>query len=115
MTRNEAIQLSFKIKEDPSKYDFSGLLYDAVGLVKLETDVGASFAAMKLADAIREVTNNKLSNFCQRRIDIIESEHTKRFGKSLGFFAEAMMIAEYQREQRMMEEAMQRGDYEEDE
>ena len=72
MTRSEAIDLAFKIEKDPQNYtDYSTYLYSAVGLIKREPGTGSTMAAQKLVDAIKG-TGAKLSDFCERRIHIIE-------------------------------------------
>lgn len=96
MTRQEAIQAAFDLKKNPSNYEPSNLLYAAVGLVKREKDSGASFAAMQLVSSIKEVYGENLSDFCKRRIDIIEEAHIDRMGKNLTVLAKAYEIQAYQ-------------------
>lgn len=93
MTRNEAIELSFKIKENPESHDFSSYLYGAVGLLKVHTDAGTAFAVELLITAIKEATNNNLSDFCKRRIDIAEKLIAKN---SLHFYEKISKAIEYQ-------------------
>ena len=105
MTRNEAISLSCKIKENPNdpSYDFSGILYSAVGMIKLSPDAGTTFAAQLLVNAIKE-TGRPLSDFCQRRIKIIEEAETKKAIKRLETLAKAYEIADINAERRLMEQ-----------
>lgn len=48
MDRHEAIELAFKIKENPNGHDFSSYLYSAVGMVKQSPDAGTAFAAIQV-------------------------------------------------------------------
>ena len=116
MTRHEALQLSFAIKEDPGKYDFSGLLYDAVGMIFREKDISATFAATKLVESIQEASKGKLSDFCKKKIDIIEREHMKRLPGFVTKLAKLQEIADNQQEQRFAAEAARKaalGEYDE--
>lgn len=102
MTRQEAIELAFKIKENPNEtWDFSSLLYSAVGLIKRETDTGATMAAKLLVDAIKGASDN-LSDFCKRRIQIIEKAHIENACKSLERLSKAIEIADINAEIQML-------------
>ena len=95
MTRYEAIDLAFKIEKDPQNYtDYSTYLYSAVGLIKREPGTGSTMAAQKLVDAIKG-TGAKLSDFCERRIHIIEEAHVKNMCKSLERLVKAQEICDY--------------------
>lgn len=109
MTREEACQISVDIKRNPSKYDFSGLLYDAVGMIFREKDAGATFAATKLTESIQKVSNGKLSDFCKKKISIIEREHTKRLVGFTTKIAKLQEIADLQMERRFAAEAARRA------
>lgn len=95
MTRHEAIKLALQIKREPAVYtDYSTYLYEAVGLIKREPDSGAILAAQMLVDAIKEAAVN-LSNFCRRRIEIIEEAHMKNMCRNLEVLAKAQEMCDY--------------------
>lgn len=104
MTRNEAISLSFKIKENPNdpSFDFSGILYSAVGMVKQSPDSGTTLAAQHLVDSIKE-TGRPLSDFCQRKIKIIEEAEIKNAMRHLTTMAKCMELSDIIREQNALE------------
>lgn len=85
MTRNEMIEIIFKIKEDPNGHDFSSYLYSAVGLLKRQSDAGTAYAALKLVDTIEKAVGGKenLSDFSQKRISQIEKLCTPAMARLL--------------------------------
>ncbi len=104
MTRNEAISLSFKIKENPNdpSFDFSGILYSAVGMVKQSPDSGTTLAAQHLVNSIKE-TGRPLSDFCQRKIKIIEEAEMKNAMRRLTTMAKCMELSDIIRERNALE------------
>ena len=97
MTRNEAIRTAFEIKEKGIEgQDVSGLLYSAVGLIKLCPDAGTAFAAHTLVEEILKASPN-LSDFCQRKVDIIEKHYVKKMGKMMEAYADAQASVDYER------------------
>lgn len=101
MTRNEAIHLAFKIKENPKGHDFSSYLYSAVGMVKQSPDAGTAFAAVQLLQAIRD-TKLPLSDFCKRKADILEKECAGPMCRMLETWALAAERADALRDERLL-------------
>lgn len=104
MNRHEAIELAFKIKENPNGHDFSSYLYSAVGMVKLSPDAGTAFAALQLLQAIYD-TKIPLSAFCKRKAEILEKECAKPLGRFIEKVADATAKADA-----MHDEMLLRGD-----
>lgn len=111
MTRNEAISLSFRIKENPNdpSFDFSGILYSAVGMIKLSPDSGTTFAAQHLVDAIKE-TGRPLSDFCKRKIKIIEEAEMKNAIRRFETLAKGYELADIAAEKRLLDRLAMEGD-----
>ena len=101
MTRSSAISLAFQIKQNPIGHDFSAYLYEAVGLIKREPGPGTAFAAYKLVEAIREVCHNP-SDFCRRKMDIIEDAYIKAMSKNLETLAYCQEKLDYDWQMRML-------------
>lgn len=105
MTRQDAINRAFQIKEASSYegFDLSADLYGAVGLIKQEKDYGATFAAMQLVEAIKN-TGVKLSDFCKRKIAIIEKADIERGCRFMTMIADAYEAADIAREEQFWQE-----------
>lgn len=101
MDRHEAIELAFKIKENPNGHDFSSYLYSAVGMVKQSPDAGTAFAAVQLLEAIY-ATKIPLSAFCKRKAEILEKECAKPLGRFLGKVADAAARADAERDRMLL-------------
>ena len=101
MTRYEAINIAFRIKEDPNNHDFSSYLYSAVGLLKREPGPGTAFAAHQLVCAIKG-SGKPISEFCQRKIEIIEKAYMDAMCKNLTTLAEAQARVDAQQELRAL-------------
>lgn len=101
MDRHEAIELAFKIKENPNGHDFSSYLYSAVGMVKQSPDAGTAFAAVQLLEAIY-ATKIPLSAFCKRKAEILEKECAKPLGRFLGKVADAAARADAERDKMLL-------------
>lgn len=102
MTRNEAISTAFEIKENGvGNHDISGLLYSAVGMIKLSPDSGTALAAHILVEEIRKAVPN-LSDFCQRKVDIIEKHYIQKMGKMMETYVDAMARLDAERDRRIL-------------
>lgn len=100
MNYHQALILAFDIKANPEAHrqEFANYLYEAVGMVKLEKHTGATMAAAKLASEIIRASGGKLSDFCKRKIEIIEKAHLQNMVQNYSALLKAQEIVDYNKQ-----------------
>ena len=95
MDRNEIIDIIYKIKMNPKEHDFSSYLYSAVGLIKRDQSAGTAHVVLRLVETIQEASGGNLSDFCKRKIEIIQKESVKPMSKLLEKMVQVMEYNDY--------------------
>lgn len=95
MDIKRASELTIAIKENKGTHDISAYLYEAVGMIKQQPNAGTTYAAYGLAMAIKDAYPD-MSDFCKRKVAIIEDAYIKAMGKFLTKFAKACELVDNQ-------------------
>lgn len=95
MDIRRASELTVAIREHKGEHDISAYLYEAVGMIKQQPNAGTACAAYWLASAIKDAYPD-MSDFCKRKVAIIEDAYIKAMGRCLTKFAKACELADNQ-------------------